>query len=349
MEEQPQEIKAAAEDEEMRFDNIVVVVVYTGENYIRQDVTHVRVDPTIRQIHHCAFFDCTELKVVELNEGLEILHEFAFSKCSKLERINIPSTVRSIGNSAFVNCKQLMEVELCEGLEIIHEFAFSGCLKLQRINIPSTVKSIGNGAFSNCTQLMEVEICEGLEIIHEFAFSGCFSLERVSIPSTVEFIHYCAFKYCPRLEAVVFCEEIEAFLSTLSAASREWWNHGISPEALVLYRFLMHYNIPNRMVMMHVKNWKMKIYDMLMSRPPVVLELDNEYFASIDSKITVYESLWEPAVLLELAIWKSKLNENNSDLQQGILDCATRRTERARYLTNCGSNIIVPKVLSFLE
>ncbi len=96
----------------------------------------------------------------------------------------------------------------------------------------------------------------------------------------------------------------------------------------------MHYDIPNRMGMIHVKKWKTKIYNMLKSSPPVVLELGNKYFASIDSKITVYESLQDPAALLELAIWKSKLNQHNSDLPRGILDCATRRAERAQYLNN---------------
>ncbi len=95
---------------------------------------------------------------------------------------------------------------------------------LKRIKIPSTVK------------LMEVELCEGLEQI-EKAFSNCSLLERVSIPSTVKFIHYSAFEKCPRLETVVFCEEIKLFVSTVCAASREWWNHGISPEALVLHCF----------------------------------------------------------------------------------------------------------------
>ncbi len=77
------------------------------------------------------------------------------------------------------------------------------------------------------------------------ALSNCSSLERVSIPSTVKFIHYSAFEKCPRLETLVFCEEIETFVSTVSAASREWWNHRISPEACVFHRFLMHYNILN--------------------------------------------------------------------------------------------------------
>ncbi len=82
---------------------------------------------------------------------------------------------------------------------------------------------------------------------------------------------------------------------------------------------------------MHVKKWKMKIYDLLLSLPSVVLELGNNYFASINSKITVYKSLREePAALLELAI---KLNEHNSDLPRGILDCATRRAERPNIST----------------
>ncbi len=115
---------------------------YTGQSrkYIPRDVTHVKVDPSVKVIGDEAFM------------GRRKLRSAAFQGCTLLERIIIPSTVKVIGRYAFYCCAQLRNVELCEGLERIHWEAFQGCTSLERINIPSTVKAIGVTAFLDCSQ-----------------------------------------------------------------------------------------------------------------------------------------------------------------------------------------------------
>ena len=70
----------------------------------------------------------------------------AFSGCSKLKEITIPSTIKEIGGSAF-SSSGLERVTLSEGLETIGMHAFSYCENLKEINIPSTVKTIYTSAF----------------------------------------------------------------------------------------------------------------------------------------------------------------------------------------------------------
>ena len=69
---------------------------YTGQSrkYIPRDVTHVKVDPTVKVIGEEAFM------------GRRKLRSAAFQGCTLLERINIPSTVKAIGVTAFLDCSQ---------------------------------------------------------------------------------------------------------------------------------------------------------------------------------------------------------------------------------------------------
>ena len=51
----------------------------------------------------------------------------------------------------------------------------------------------------------------------------------------------------------------------------------------------------------------------------------------------------DASVLLELAIWKAKIDDTNGQLEDDITD--DLRTE---CRINCGANVIIPNVLSYL-
>ena len=108
------------------------------------------------------------LKVGELSgaysvkEGTRIICDLAFSFCSSLSEIVIPSSVTSIGDGAFSCCHSLSEIV-----------------------IPSSVTSIGDHAFSGCDSLSEIVIPSGVTSIGNYAFSGCSSLKYISIPKSV--------------------------------------------------------------------------------------------------------------------------------------------------------------------
>ncbi|KAL7534114.1 hypothetical protein ACHAXR_005638 [Thalassiosira sp. AJA248-18] len=83
-----------------------------------------------------AFFGCYELKEVDLNEGLPIIGDRAFSGCKSLEIIKFPSSVTEVGNMAFWGCAGLKEVELNEGLQRFGGGAFDSCPSLESIKLP---------------------------------------------------------------------------------------------------------------------------------------------------------------------------------------------------------------------
>lgn len=103
--------------------------VYTGEGVIPHDVTHVEFAPSvIGFVGSVAFRDCrNSLRMVVLNEGLQIIGSDTFSGCSSLESLAIPSTAISICSYAFVNCSSLKEVVLNVGLKTIESYACSYC------------------------------------------------------------------------------------------------------------------------------------------------------------------------------------------------------------------------------
>jgi len=188
--------------------------LYTGQDWteIPRNVTHVRIDPSVKVVKGSAFNRCSQLVEVELCEGLQAIGPSAFSDCISLKCIKggIPSTVRVIDREAFLCCEQLVEAKFREGLRTIAYCAFSGCKGLLCIEIPSTVKVIGTNAFEDCEQLVEVELCEGLIEIASRAFQCCVSLKHLKIPSTVKNISRDCFTGCDQLKDLDLSAVIEA-------------------------------------------------------------------------------------------------------------------------------------------
>ena len=80
----------------------------------------------------------------------------AFSGCSSLTSVTIPTGVTFIGQSAFRNCSGLTSVTIGNNVTSIGEEAFRDCSSLTSITIPTGVTSIDMRAFSECTALTSV-------------------------------------------------------------------------------------------------------------------------------------------------------------------------------------------------
>ena len=65
-----------------------------------------------------------------------------------------------IGNSAFSGCTSLIQITIPSSVTSIGNGAFSGCSSLTQITfeIPSSVTSIGNYAFYRCSSLTQIII-----------------------------------------------------------------------------------------------------------------------------------------------------------------------------------------------
>lgn len=82
---------------------------------------------TVTNISEYAFWNCGNLKKVNLSSNLKEIPAYAFSNCNGLEKVDVPYSVKSIQMKAFENCKKLSEIEIPESVSFIHETAFDGC------------------------------------------------------------------------------------------------------------------------------------------------------------------------------------------------------------------------------
>ena len=142
----------------------------------------------VESIWYDAFSGCTNLASVNIPTSVTYIEDGAFEYCANLTSVNIPSSVTSIGNWAFSGCTNLASVNIPSdsNLTSIGDYAFSGCTNLASVNIPSSVTSIGRRAFSGCTNLASVDIPLSVESIGNYAFYDCSALETVYYGGTAE-------------------------------------------------------------------------------------------------------------------------------------------------------------------
>jgi hypothetical protein len=183
----------------------------TKDADIPNNVTHVKVDPSVKEIHNKAFIACQTLVEVEFSEGLQVIGRKAFWDCQNLKHINkFPSTLKETHYEAFWCCSSLDSIEFPEGLQVIGDDAFALCRALKRIKIPSAHLVIGERAFAECTCLVSVELPEGLQAIGTFWFGYCTSLTTVNVPSSVIEIQDSAFADCTSLASLDLPEGLQS-------------------------------------------------------------------------------------------------------------------------------------------
>ena len=87
---------------------------------------------------------------------IEHIGDNAFSGCSSLRSILLPTTLQTIGKSAFDNCSTLKYIFIFRGVEYIGYQAFSGCESLKLISIKEELRQENLG-LSNTINIMNDE------------------------------------------------------------------------------------------------------------------------------------------------------------------------------------------------
>lgn len=122
------------------------------------------------------------LKNYNVLEGIEIICNTAFWKCSSFRKLTLPDTVRFIGHDAFRLCSSLQKITIPNSVRYIGRGAFCGCSSLRKIVIPDSVISIDAMAFVKCTSLQEITISNSGTNISKGALALCSALQKIIIP-----------------------------------------------------------------------------------------------------------------------------------------------------------------------
>ena len=151
---------------------------YTGSVVIPESVTYNSTTYSVTSIGSSAFSGCTGLTSIEIPSSVTSIGNYAFYGCSGLTSVEIPNSVTTIGNEAFRGCSGLTSVVIPNSVTSIGGAAFSDCSGLTSVVIPNSVTTIRNYAFYNCTGLTSIEIPNSVTSIGEYAFYGCTSLKK---------------------------------------------------------------------------------------------------------------------------------------------------------------------------
>ena len=181
----------------------------------------------------------TNLKHVDIPEGIEILGKSSFFDKRGILSIKLPKSLKEIESRAFRNCIGL-ETVIFEGEEpLIHEDAFKNCTSLKYIRtpdgvrhelkgiarpageeVPELVKTIHKQVLGNFlisgTMLLKylgaesrVAVPDGITVIAEEAFAGNETIDRVILPESLLEIGAGAFRDCLLLQTVSFPESLQ--------------------------------------------------------------------------------------------------------------------------------------------
>jgi hypothetical protein len=98
--------------------------------------------------------------------------------------ISIGDCITSIGNNAFSGCTNLVNVDIPSGVTTIGDSAFRSCNNLTHVTFESVITSLGNWVFRNCPLLENVVIPNTITSIGQYAFYNCVNIGSVTIKAT---------------------------------------------------------------------------------------------------------------------------------------------------------------------
>ena len=167
-----------------------------------------------KRIADYTFYGCRMRNLV-IPEGVTEIACEAFSHCTALRQVVLPSTLQKIGMLAFENAGRtngfgehtytgITSIVVPDGVTEIDYGAFTGS-NLLDVQLPDTLKTLGFRAFDN-TNLAVLEYPEGITELNEWYTMGCENLNAVYLPDTLESIEPLAIAKNADLSLFVFHE-----------------------------------------------------------------------------------------------------------------------------------------------
>lgn len=162
--------------------------VTRGHSTAYSAMTSAQVGDCVNRIEDRAFSGCSSLLLVTIPSSVTYIGYGSFSDCSNLSSLILHDEITSIGENACANCNSLTTVTLPSGLTVILDETFLECYNLSSIEIPNSVSAIMDRAFyvssNNQSVTSSVTIGSGVTSIGNNAFNGLRALSSITIYAT---------------------------------------------------------------------------------------------------------------------------------------------------------------------
>ena len=189
-------------------DNTATITKYTGKEHRITIPAHVTQDAQtypVTKIGDRVFNNYRYLTSVQIPDTVTEIGSNAFYNCTSLKNVTIqdnkPSCVKKIGRQAFMFCSELTDIPILDSVTEIDSEAFHHCEELDTVTIPEGVTSVADGMFSYCYSLHTVTLPDSVTAIEERAFTGT-ALTQIHIPANVAQIGTDAFSECFALSTI---------------------------------------------------------------------------------------------------------------------------------------------------
>ena len=141
--------------------NDVPVTQIAEAAFANTDIQSVVLGKNIQVIQKDAFENCSLLKDVQLNEGLQLLDAGCFRSCCSLTEFEVPASVQKI-SWAFSQCTGLKKVTFASGSQLdVLIGAFYRCSSLNQVELPDHPLNFQGDNFEECTALRSLSIPSG--------------------------------------------------------------------------------------------------------------------------------------------------------------------------------------------
>lgn len=172
------------------------VTTLDKEAFAFTQLRSIRIPDNVDKIGDAAFQCCEKLTSVTvapyaLGKTMSIPKN-AFSGCISLTEVDLSDNafIVRIGKEAFSHCSALRKVSLPSQVVAIDSFAFGECCSLLAIDLPARLARIGEYAFMSCLSLGELKIPQSVGTVHTNSFMSCYADVYLPEHTGVEGYHY---------------------------------------------------------------------------------------------------------------------------------------------------------------